>query len=209
MKTMLYMICRKLYQLQVRNDCVTRDRLVMLAVKYGHVEVLDWLLSNGSQLDSVAAFTGAAECGQLHMLKYLRARPLKFIESPNGRRLQRSMNSRLCMERAAIRGHLHILKWLRSECGCLYNYEIFRDASYYGHLDILKWIRSEGYLLDEQSGVGAVIKGHLHVLKWLRSEGCPWNPNLIFYARSYGHQEIINWALENGCPDPVPNIAEY
>ena len=48
-------------------------------------------------------------------------------------------------------------------------------AAMRGHLEVLKWLRSEGCPWDEGACLCAAAGGHLEVLKWLRSEGCPWN----------------------------------
>ena len=48
-------------------------------------------------------------------------------------------------------------------------------VAYRGHLEVLKWLRSEGCPWNWWTCWAAAKGGHLEVLKWLRSEGCPWD----------------------------------
>ena len=44
-----------------------------------------------------------------------------------------------------------------------------------GHIHVLKYLKSEGVPFDEEICWDAAWGGHLAVLKWLVDEGCPWN----------------------------------
>ena len=92
-------------------------------------------------------------------------------------------------EWAAMRGHLEVLKWLRSE-GCPWDEGACQGAASAGRLEVLKWLRSEGCPWNEGACLCAAAGGHLEVLKWLRSEGCPWNELL---CRMVGNPIIVHW----------------
>ena len=49
--------------------------------------------------------------------------------------------------------------------------ETFKWAALRGHLMVLKWLRSEGCPWDESACSGAAEGGQLETLKWLRSKG--------------------------------------
>ena len=46
-------------------------------------------------------------------------------------------------------------------------------AAFKGHLDVLKWLRAEGAPWDKWTCAKAAEGGNLNVFMWARKEGCP------------------------------------
>ncbi len=100
---------------------------------------------------------------------------------------------------AALNGHLDCLKWAR-ENGYPWDKWTCYNAIFNGHLDCLKWARGNGCPWDEDTCCGAALNGHLDCLKWARGNGCPWDEDTCSSAAYNGHLDCLKWARENGCP---------
>ena len=74
--------------------------------------------------------------------------------------------------KAAGRGDLEMLKWLRAK-GCPWDKWTCANAAKGGHLEMLKWLRDNGCLWSAGACASAAFRGHLEVLEWLRAAGCP------------------------------------
>jgi len=107
---------------------------------------------------------------------------------------------------AADRGHLEVVKFLRSQ-GCSWDTYTCAWAAGGGQLDIVKFLRSQGCPWDAYTCTTAARKARLEVLKWARSEGCPWDANTCTYAAIGGHLEILKWARSQGCPWDIETCA--
>ena len=78
-------------------------------------------------------------------------------------------------DRAATKGHLHVLRWLLAN-RCPYDgARVCANAAATGSLQVLKWARQAGFNWSEQACMQAAEWGHLEVLQWLRASGCPWD----------------------------------
>ncbi|KAG5176438.1 hypothetical protein JKP88DRAFT_347071 [Tribonema minus] len=86
--------------------------------------------------------------------------------------------------RAAAKGQLLLLQWLRQE-GCPCDPSLCNTALQAGHFE-------------------AAAAGHLEVLQWARANGCPWDSETCRMAARGGHQEVLHWACDNGCPWAAP-----
>ena len=122
---------------------------------------------------------------------------LKWLKSKKGYKLNGFDLSNACK-----RGHLEVLKWLRSE-NCPWDAGACVCAAEGGQLEALKWLREEGCPWDGRACIGAARGGHLETLKWLREEGCPWDKWTCSGAARRGHLNVLRWAIENGCPYEV------
>ena len=57
----------------------------------------------------------------------------------------------------------------------------FCKAAMAGHLTVLKWAREHGCPLDNRTCNWAARGGQLHVLQWARENECPWNGTVEDY----------------------------
>ena len=103
-------------------------------------------------------------------------------------------------ELAIKNGYLDIVKYLSKDYKLSWKSRPCTIAAHYGHLHILKWLRSEDYHWCEWTCAYAARNGHFEVLKWLRSEGCPWDSVTWTYAGYGGHFEVLKWLGSEGCP---------
>lgn len=161
-------------------------------MRYGHLEILQWLIGAGYKLDAdVCAY--AARYGQLEILKWLRARGCAWDED-------------VCRV-AAETGNLEVLKWLRDPSHysiCPINGFAWTRAAVNGQLHVLKWLHSN----EQSSGnlgsdicASAVLGKHIEVLKWARSCGYVWDWRCVECAAANGTPEILQWLRENGAPE--------
>ncbi|KAL3657618.1 hypothetical protein V7S43_017422 [Phytophthora oleae] len=132
------------------------------------------------------ALRTAADSGNLSVVKWLTA-------------YQPDMEcSTRVMDSAALRGHLHIIKWLhhyRDE-GC--TTAAMDSAAAYGRLDVIQWLhenREEGCTTAAMDSAAA--GGHLKTVQWLadhRKEGC--TSVASHFALLNGHMHILRWINE-------------
>jgi hypothetical protein len=94
---------------------------------------------------------------------------------------------------AAERGHLHVLKWLRS-CGHIASYEALSSAVMHGHLHVLQWMWQDvnhgSYALPIEN---AARGGHAHILDWLYSINCSVSVEVMVCAARGGHLHVVRW----------------
>lgn len=188
----------------------------MLAANYGHLEVLQWAVSQGCPLNKWTC-TYAASSGHLEILRWARSQNCPWDE--------------WTCAFAAQNGHLEVLKWARGvsdssalvqseNAVCPWSEDTCAWAAEKGRLGILRWAVSHGCPWDSRVCSSAALGGHLEVLKWARgvldfptsgqsgettliqSENavCPWDEWTCKYAGSNGHLEVLRWAYENECP---------
>ena len=79
-------------------------------------------------------------------------------------------------------------------------------AAVYGHVELMKWLIGEeggwttgGFVIDEGVMAMAASSGNLELVQWLRGEGCSWNWWTCYWAVHSGRVEVLRWARENCC----------
>ena len=149
-----------------------KETLAMKAAYHGYGEVLKVMDKVGCPMNNAYLCSLAAQAGSQDALVWLRGSKA----CPWGR---------FTCAKAARGGHLHVLKWLRSE-GCPWGVEVSCGAARGGHLDLIKWVRSQAWLFNEFTCAAAAEGGHLDVLQWLREQDCPWD------------EWTCNWAIKKG-----------
>ncbi len=91
-----------------------------------------------------------------------------------------------------------VLKWAR-ENGMTFGVEVFSKAALGGHMHILKWAHANDcHWFDLQICSNAALGGHLEVLKWALANGCPSSSSTCAQAAAGGHLETLQWAHTNG-----------
>jgi hypothetical protein len=201
------------------------DHVCTAAIKYGNLEMLQWLISQQCEIETVG-FKIAIRYNQLNILVWLQAQfPLEFNEVKN-----------LLMCVAAYHGHVHILQWFLSlDPPCKFGNITVLGAVEGRKLHVVKWLRSQAppcpwnerqlYKLAASRGdimlmkclrslsksrpVGdsvcaqAAENGHLKMIKWLRCQDPPYPINLnkcIALAAKNRHMEVVDWLIiQSGC----------
>jgi hypothetical protein len=183
------------------------------AVRYGQIELLKWLYvytgRRATDWQNITVQT-AVECGVLEVVKWIHS-----IGRPWGR----------AAEAATNKGHLDILKWMRSlpeRERCPWGAVCSENAASGGHLNMLKWMRglpaNERCPWNTGTAAHAAMHGHLDTIKWMRSllpveERCPWDEKTTTNAASFGHLELLIWTRglppDERCPWGVSAISSW
>lgn len=111
---------------------------------------------------------------------------------------------------AAKKGHLEVLKWLRSKNFC-WDYKICIESVKNDHYEILKWaiennICLSGHEWSRNTPITTICahiayNGRLDILKWLIDYGIILDIDAIcMTAAMGGYLDILIWSLEN-CKD--------
>jgi hypothetical protein len=95
---------------------------------------------------------------------------------------------------------LKLLRWVREEKECDWDYKTSGRAACNGNLDMLKYCCENGCEVHERHCANAAKYGHLDCLEYLRSKNCPWNEEVCEYAHEKNHMYILTYAVKNKCP---------
>jgi hypothetical protein len=178
-----------------------RENVVIRAAEYGSTSLFEWTISifNPKVLSSSLSLTlpiqlpwsssstlssssslfllscpivsVAAECGNLELIKHLKA--TGYI-----------LNS-TAASWAAAGGHLNVLKYL-IENGCSWDKNTCISAAFNGHFELLKWAIENGCSWDADICIAASFGGHLNIIKWPLENRCFWNDYIFEAAATAG-----------------------
>ena len=170
------------------NPCKWSRLVCKGAIQGSHLYMLEWLQSAGyttHYLEDCAWRPGdvpwsclaeAAECGNLQVVEWLYDRdrmPPQFVtdyEEIYGKSLVVGASLG-----AANKGHLHILKWMRSK-GAQFTCDIWEYAALQS-VDMLDWLLAQGTPLEwpapEYAYDNAIRNGDIDAVKWLHAHSCP------------------------------------
>ena len=125
---------------------------------------------------------------------------------PWGRRIcfpegyQLTMNQEYFSSRVAATNDLKLLRWVREEKECDWDYKTSVTAALNGNLDMLKYCFENGCEVGTGTCAEAAKYGNLDCLKYLRSKNCPWNSWVCKDAHENNHIDILTYAVKNKCP---------
>lgn len=162
-------------------------RLGSAAATYGHLELLQWVYSQGGKFHAgVCAW--AAKGGFLNILKWARTVDLPWDD--------------LVCCWAAANGHLELLKWARAN-GAPWEGRVVTFAAENGQLEVIKWLTTLNEPWNPSSSVLAAQNGHLHVLEWIHAnvEHEHFKDfRITSRAAKNGHLNVLQWAHSNNIP---------
>ena len=193
--------------------------LTVFSVSGGQLNLLIWLIDKKYYYDETRCCLEAIDKGHLNLLQQL------LINHD----FKRNKLEVQFYERAAKRGHLHILKWLCDKSGFRNSDSIINSAAKYGHQHIIEWLLENGVLWSSKTMYAAVKKGQLdllewaynerslntsdrkickkavkhgqlEVLKWVKSQNCVWDEEIFSEAVKSENIEIMEWMKDNNCP---------
>ena len=122
----------------------------------------------------------------------------KRIRFPNGQEF--TLNQEHFCTRVAETNDLKLLRWVREEKECAWDYGTSNVAAYQGNLDMLKYCVENGCEVDERACGYAAQFGHLDCLKYLRTKNVPWNERVCEQAHENNHIDVLTYAVKNKCP---------
>jgi len=112
--------------------------------------------------------------------------------------------------RVARTNDLALLRWVREEKSCAWDYMTSGTVAILGNLEMLKYCVENGCEVNEGTCATAAKHGNLECLKYLREKNCPWKESTVYYARKNNHIDCLNYALEKKCPEPsAEDLARY
>ena len=111
-----------------------------------------------------------------------------------------TMNQEWFCFQVAQTNDLKLLRWVREEKQCAWNWQAIGVAAVLGNLDMLKYCCENGCEVDARHCAGAARNGHLACLEYLRSKNCPWNEWVCERAHENNHIDCLTYAVRNKCP---------
>ena len=111
-----------------------------------------------------------------------------------------TMNQELFCSQVALTNDLKLLRWVREEKECAWNYHTSGEAASNGNLEMLKYCVENGCEVHAGACVIAARNGHLDCLEYLRSKNIPWNKWVCKLAHERKHIDVLTYAVKNKCP---------
>ena len=145
-----------------------RGRAVECAADHGHLEVVQFLLSNGAQISDEArsdAVDMAAYGGHLEVVRFLVSNGAQISEEDRGR----------AVKDAAEEGHLEVVQFLLSngaQISVQDRGQAVAKSAFYGHLEVVQFLLSNGAQISEDyksyADTMASHGGNKDVIEFLR-----------------------------------------
>ena len=104
-----------------------------------------------------------------------------------------------CRE-VALTNDLKLLRWVREEIECTWDFRTSGQAVMQGNLDMLKYCCENGCDVDARHCAVAAEYGHLACLEYLRSKNFPWDKRVCKEAHENNHIDILTYAVKKKCP---------
>jgi hypothetical protein len=99
----------------------------------------------------------------------------------------------------ARRGHLSVLKWLRSIFKCDLDSDVFAHAAESGNLELLQWLKYEVNCPWTRSAFTSALETkNIELLEWLKKNNAPYAEACSSSAAIYGRLENLKWLKANG-----------
>jgi archaellum component FlaC len=103
----------------------------------------------------------------------------------------------------AYTNDLALLRWVREEKECAWDYLTSGMAARLGNLEMLKYCVENGCKVHDGTCALAAKFGNLECLKYLREKNVKWSHRTVQLARENNHVECLNYALANNCPQTL------
>jgi hypothetical protein len=110
-----------------------------------------------------------------------------------------TMNQEYFSATVAQRNDLKLLRWVREEIECAWDFRTSTMAACKGNLDLLKYCCENGCEVGNGTCATAAKFGHLDCLEYLRSKNCPWDEQVCEYAHENDHMDILTYAVKSKC----------
>jgi hypothetical protein len=111
-----------------------------------------------------------------------------------------TMNQEFFCVRVALTNDLKLLRWVREEKQCAWDWQTSGEAACQGNLDMLKYCFENGCEVHNGTCAEAAKYGNVACLEYLRSKNCPWNSWVCEDAHENKHTDVLTYAVRNKCP---------
>jgi hypothetical protein len=119
------------------------------------------------------------------------------VRFPDGEEF--TLNQEYFSNRVAATNDLKLLRWVREEKECAWNFRTSGQAAMQGNLDMLKYCCENGCEVDARQCAAAAKFGQLACLEYLRSKNIPWNKWVCKLAHERNHIDVLTYAVKNKC----------
>jgi hypothetical protein len=116
----------------------------------------------------------------------------------NGREF--TLNQEAFCTQVAETNDLKLLRWVREEKECAWDWQTSCAAAYQGNLDMLKYCVENGCEVHDGTCAIAAKFGNLALLEYLRSKNCPWTKEVCKRAHDNNHIDVLTYAVKNKAP---------
>lgn len=172
------------------NPVNCRAKINSKAAKYGHLEILKWG-KNKFDWGSEYASTSAVKGGILEVVKLMYGYGGFGFDSVE-------------FSAAAASGNLEMVKWVWEKCQGRLNLDsAYSQAAIRGHIHILEYLKGQDmrFFVGELLAIPIGACGSdLHIIEWMRSNGFKWNRMIFSEASKKGDLSLFKWALINKIP---------
>ena len=168
------------------NKVLYMNGIIDYASKYGHIEVLDWVINSGYEFDCDECAINDASCyGHVKVLEWFKNYGYEF------------KYNEYAINYASKNGHIKILEWFKnSGYEFKYNEYAINYASFNGHIQVLEWFENSGYKFKytRDAIVYSSFHRHIQVLKFY----CNLNiKKIIKWARKIIFIKTIKFKTNN------------
>ena len=157
-------------------------RLLDSASAEGNIELLDWLVEKGIEINT--------------MPDIVTPRTLNWLVAHNYEFSQEDIHR--IIDHATITDHLDILQWLREKNLLLpsidLSYVLRKPGGF--HEKIINWLITQGAPIDQNVINLAIIWGNLPAVKIFSSQGISLGKNEALLALDNNHSHIVRYILE-------------
>jgi len=111
-----------------------------------------------------------------------------------------TLNQEAFCWQVASTNDLKLLRWVREEKECAWDFRTSGATAYKGNLDMLKYCYENGCEVHDGTCAIAAQFGNLALLEYLRSKNCPWGVRVCKDAHENNHIDVLTYAVRNKCP---------
>ena len=111
-----------------------------------------------------------------------------------------TLNQEWFCAKVAETNDLKLLRWVREEKECAWDYITSNVAACKGNLDMLKYCCENGCEVGTGTCVNAAKYSNLACLKYLRAKNCPCDERTCKQAHENNHMDVLTYAVKNKCP---------
>jgi archaellum component FlaC len=109
-------------------------------------------------------------------------------------------NQETFCRRVAETNDLALLRWVREEKECAWDWITSDIAAILGNLEMLKYCVENGCEVHTGTCAEAAKFGNLECLKYLREKNCPWDDQTVQDAHENNHIACLTYAIQQKCP---------